>query len=293
MRSTIISIFLLFSIIFPTSIFAYQLEAKQGVVKDGYNFWLYEPDGATDNDTDEVGWPLVVFLHGSSLCGNNLAKVKRYGTINAIERGRKIDAYVIAPQNPGGAWSPAKVMNDVDWVCAHKNIDRSRIYVIGMSLGGYGAIDLAAAYPDRIAAAMAFCGGGTHKNIAALSEVPLWIVHGTADRAIAVSESDRVVSKIKESDPEAPRLHYDRIPGMNHSQPARFFYLDECYKWLLSHSLDDEGRPVTEKFDIAGTARNAYKDLNYYSGGAKSSIGNQKPKSSKKTISKKSKKRKK
>lgn len=258
MKSFIISLFAIISLLIPTLADAAKIEAKRGVVKESYNFWFCEPE----LNTDEAK-PVVIFLHGASLCGNDLNRVKRYGTIAAIEKGRSIDAYVVAPQNPGGAWSPSKIMKVVDWVKENKNVDSKRIYVLGMSLGGYGAIDLAAAYPDDIAAAMAFCGGGTSKKIEDLNKVPLWIVHGTADRAVSVKESDKVVNKMKNADPKTPRLIYDRVPGMNHSQPARFFYLDDSYEWLLSHSLDDPGRPVSARFDITGAARYAYAGLNH------------------------------
>ncbi len=259
MKTFILSLLAIVSLLIPSSLFASKIEAKHGVVKDGYNFWFYEPDGASK----DVAKPVVIFLHGASLCGNDLNRVKRYGTISAIEKGRKIDAFVVAPQNPGGAWNPEKVMKVVDWVRNNKNVDNSRIYVLGMSLGGYGAIDVAAAYPDQIAAAMSFCGGGTHKNIPALNNVPLWIVHGTADRSVSISESDKVVSKMKAANQKAPRLHYDRVPGMNHSQPARFFYLDESYDWLLSHSLNDADRPISPTFDITAASLHAYSGLNH------------------------------
>lgn len=236
---------------------AFCLEAKRGAVADGYNFWLYQPDSVSADNPK----PVIIFLHGASLCGNDMNRVRRYGTIDAIERGRAIDAYVIAPQNPGGAWNPRKVMNVLDWVMQHAQVDSTRVYVLGMSLGGYGTIDLAAAYPDRIAAAMAFCGGGTSTRLANLNKVPLWIVHGTADRAISISESDKVVSAMRSVKPQTPRLIYDRVPGMNHSQPARFFYLAESYDWLMSHSLTDVGRPCAERFDITGLAKSAYSDL--------------------------------
>lgn len=257
---------------------ASKLEAKRNVVSNGYNFWLFQPDSSTIENPK----PLVVFLHGASLCGNNLDKVRRYGTIDAIERGRDIDAFVIAPQNPGGSWDPAKVMNVVDYVMETHHVDSSRVYVIGMSLGGYGTLDFAATYPDRIAAAMAFCGGATVADLSGLNELPLWIVHGTADRAVAVGQSDRVVGAMKESDSETPRLIYDRVPGMNHGQPARFFYMKETYDWLFSHSLLDENRPATESFDIVGSTANAYKDLNYKSkkSKAKSNRKRQKAKTS-------------
>lgn len=239
---------------------AQSLSQNIGQVKDGYNFWLYTPDKAGEETEAK---PLFIFLHGASLCGNNLDRVRRYGTIDAIEKGRELDAYVIAPQNPGGAWNPKKVINVLDWVSERHNVDSTRVYVLGMSLGGYGTIDVAATYPDRIAAAMALCGGGTVKNLGSLNDVPLWIVHGTADRAVSVRESDKVVSAMKNAaGGDAPRLVYNRVPGMNHSQPARMFYLADSYEWLLSHSLSDEARNVAETFDVTlGKLKTAYQGL--------------------------------
>lgn len=239
---------------------AQKLTPHRGDVPGAYNFWLYTPDPTVENEIEPK--PVVVFLHGASLCGRNLDRVKRYGTIDAIEKGRRLDAYVIAPQNPGGAWSPERVMKIIDWVGDNHNIDYDRIYVMGMSLGGFGAIDLAATYPDQIAAAMALCGGGTVGDMSGLNDVPLWIVHGTADRAVSVGQSDKVVNSVKESG-DASRLVYDRVPGMNHSQPARFFYLQESYDWLFSHSLKDDSRPVNGTFDIKSSLGKAYKDLKH------------------------------
>lgn len=186
-----------------------KISSNNGTVQGGYNYMFYAPTTEVETDfrTPIVKKPLVIFLHGSSLCGNNLERVKRYGTINAIEKGRELDAYVLAPQNPGGSWKPEKIMKIVDHLLAeHNDIDANRIYVLGMSLGGYGTIDLAATYPDRIAAAMALCGGGTVRNYAGLNKVPLWIIHGTADAAVSIRESDKVVNNMKQSSPDTPRL---------------------------------------------------------------------------------------
>lgn len=237
---------------------AYKIEAKRGEIKDSYNFWFYQPDSVS---ADSESRPIIVFLHGASLCGNNLERVRRYGTIDAIERGRKLDAYVVAPQNPGGSWNPKKVMSIVDWAMENANVDSTRVYVVGMSLGGYGTIDVAATYPDRIAAAMAFCGGGTAKHLGKLNELPLWIVHGTGDKAVKVSESDKVVNAMKAVNKETPRLIYDRVPGMGHAQPARFFYMPETYDWLFEHSLTDENRPVSKDYNIVSGIHSAYKNL--------------------------------
>ena len=209
---------LLFAILFTCAAAEPDIRAVKGKVKDGYDFWLYTPRGA---DSDPLGKPLVIFLHGASLCGRNLDKVRRYGTIDAITMGRHLDAYVIAPQNPGGAWRPRRIMNIVDYVGKGCNIDTTRIYALGMSLGGFGTLDLAATYPGRIAAAIAMCGGASVSNLSGLAQVPLCIIHGTGDRAVAVSQSDRVVKAVnagRESS-DTVRITYDRIPGMNHSRP--------------------------------------------------------------------------
>lgn len=239
---------------------ASELTAHRGTVTDGYNFWLYNPDDVESAEPK----PVFIFLHGASLCGNDLNRVKRYGTIDAIEKGRELDAFVIAPQNPGGAWSPKKVMNVLDWVSDNYNIDYDRVYVLGMSLGGYGTIDVAATYPDRIAAAIAMCGGGSVRDLSGLNQVPLWIIHGTADAAVSISQSDKVVAAMKAAaNGETPRLVYNRIPGMNHSQPARMFYLSESYEWLLSHTLKDHTRAVKPGFAVTELMANAYRDLRH------------------------------
>ncbi|MDE7411378.1 MAG: phospholipase [Paramuribaculum sp.] len=258
----------------------------KGVIPDTYNFWLYEPDSVP---ADTVK-PLVLFLHGASLCGRDLNRVKRYGTIDAIEKGRELDAFVIAPQNPGGAWRPEKLMRIIDWVTDSFAVDTTRIYVLGMSLGGYGTIDMAATYPEKIAAAMALCGGGSVKDFSGLNEVPLWIVHGTADRAVSVQQSDHVVSMMKKHDASTPRLIYQRVNGMNHGQPARIFYLPECYDWLLSHSLSDSARTVNPRtFDASSPAsmRHAYKGLK----STRKHVGNKKTSTRKRTSKKTSKKK--
>lgn len=243
-----------------TALFAQKLTAHKGTVENAYNFWLYTPDNSVEEEIEPK--PVVIFLHGASLCGRDLNKVRRYGTIDAIDKGRNIDAYVIAPQNPGGPWNPDKIMNIFEWVGNEHNIDYDRVYVLGMSLGGYGTIDLAAAYPDQVTAAIAMCGGTTASDLSNLNDVPLWIIHGTADRAVSVTQSDKVVSAMKQADSDTPRLIYNRVQGMNHSRPARLFYLPESYEWLFSHSLKDEERQVAPPFKIDNEVmRKAYTGL--------------------------------
>ena len=182
--------------------------------------------------------PLVVFLHGRSLCGTDLNRVMKYGTMAAIKRGLELDAYAIAPQNPGGAWSPDKIIKLVDWVAERYPIDTDRVYVLGMSLGGYGTIDFTAAYPNRVAAAIAMCGGGSRRDLSGLNQVPLWILHGTADAAVSVNESRKVKNKM-EAAGSTPLLRYEEWPGVDHGTYARMFYHPLTYEWLFKHNLQD------------------------------------------------------
>lgn len=254
--------FLLFILLFynlSVNAEGFTIEKHVDEVPDGYNFWLAVPE-----DTSEP-MPVIIFLHGSSLRGTDLERVKRYGTLDAVIKGRDIPAYVIAPQIPGrGGWEPSRVKNVLEYVKMNQNIDDNRVYVVGMSLGGYGTIDYAATYPDEVAAAVGMCGGATVKDLSGLNEVPLWIIHGTADSAVPVSQSDKVVEAIRNVDPETPRLTYDRVPGMNHSRPARVFYLPELYEWLFMHSLDQPERPLSSPVRIEESLlKQAYQGLSF------------------------------
>lgn len=235
-----------------------QLAAMHNAVKDSYNFWLYAP---REYIYEKQKVPVIVFLHGASLCGSNMQRVRRYGLLHAIEKGRYYPCMVIAPQNPGGSWNPKKILKILDWVESSYNVDTTRVYVIGMSLGGYGTLDFAGTYPERIAAAMALCGGSTLKDLSGLGKVPLWILHGTADRAVPVSQSKNVVKSMKTSGNDK-LLRYDWLPGASHGDLARILYLKQTYDWLFAHSLQDNPREINNIITIEmPDLRNAYDYL--------------------------------
>lgn len=257
MRKTLF-LLILFLVSLKVSAFDY-LRAVKDEIPGGYNFWVYTP---VDYFYSMEQTPVIIFLHGASLCGRNLDRVRRYGPLDAIVKGRDIDALTIVPQNPGGAWSPKKIMDVLDWVKTHYACDTTRVYVLGMSLGGYGTMDVCGTYPDCIAAGMALCGGCSLKDVSGLGKLPFWIIHGTADRAVPVKQSKVVVEKLKEGSNDS-RLIYDWWQGANHGTPARVFYLKKTYQWLFSHSLVDKDRPVNRNIDISmGDIRKAYHDVN-------------------------------
>jgi len=253
----IIFIFLLVFVSLNSSAYDF-LRPVKGKIPGGYNFWVYTPQ---DYYFSLENTPVIIFLHGASLCGNNLNRVRRYGPLDAIMKGREIEALTIVPQNPGGAWNPKKVIQVLDWVKANYKCDMNRVYVLGMSLGGYGTMDVCATYPDRIAAGMALCGGTSLSDVSGLGEMPFWIIHGTADRAVSINQSKIVVEKLQNSHNDG-RLRYDWLKGGNHGTPARIFYLKKTYDWLFSHSLLDRDRPVNRDISIGlSDIQRAYSDI--------------------------------
>lgn len=234
------------------------LSAKKNVIPNGYNFWVYTPQ---DYYYWQESTPLIIFLHGASLCGRDLNRVLRYGPIDAAKIGREIPALIVAPQNPGGSWNPHKLNDILEWMKQHYLFDENRVYVLGMSLGGYGTLDFAGTYPEKIAAAIALCGGSTLKDYRGLGELPLWIAHGTADRAVSVKESQKVVDGMKRLGITS-RLRYDWLGGASHGALARFFYTGKTYEWLFQHSLKDPWRPVNKTIDITQSdLSDAYRDI--------------------------------
>lgn len=203
-----------------------QLSRVEG--KTDYRFWLNLPEDSILNNNP----PILVFLHGRSLSGSDLNKVKRYGVIHEIEKGRKVPAIVVAPQVVSGSWEPKKILEVIKYVQDLYCADSNRIYVCGMSLGGYGTMHFAGEYPEVVTAAVALCGGGNVNDACNLAKIPFWIQHGSRDEAVPVSESRKMVAAIKKCN-NGENLIYTEVPGANHGALERVFRTDEMYEWLL------------------------------------------------------------
>ncbi|MCI0921950.1 carboxylesterase family protein [Sphingobacterium rhinopitheci] len=198
--------------------------------KTKYNFLVKLPSDYSESGDKQ---PIVIFLHGKSLSGKNLERVKRYGVLYAAKRGKEIPGIVVAPQTNNG-WNPDNVMEVLDYVLQEYNGDPSRVYICGMSMGAYGTMDVAGKYPERISAAVAICGGGSLSYACNLTKVPLWIQHGNMDRAVPASESKKIYNAIKSCNPDADAT-LTIIPGGTHGSVERLFHQDEIYEWMFSH----------------------------------------------------------
>ncbi len=210
-----------------------QLSTVKG--KSAYNYWINLPSDSILNSNP----PILIFLHGRSLSGTDLNRVKQYGVISEIEKGRQIPAIVIAPQVASGAWDPDKLLSLLEDIQAQYKTDTNRVYVCGMSLGGYGTLHFVGKHSNKIAAGVALCGGGNSKDACNLSEVPLWIEHGTADKPVPVSESRNIVNAIKACN-GGKNLIYKEIPGASHGAMEREFRSDAMYTWMFSKTRETE-----------------------------------------------------
>jgi predicted peptidase len=200
--------------------------------KTTYPFWINVPE---KENTEKQ--PILIFLHGKSLSGTDLNRVRRYGVLRAMDKGRKIPAIVVAPQLAKGSWNPDKVLEVLEYVKKNYNVDESRIYVCGMSLGGYGTLHFAGKHADKITAAVAVCGGGNVSDGCKLATIPLWIQHGDVDYIVPLSESQKVVNAIRKCNDKA-NLIFSIIKGGNHGNVERLFHEDAMYDWLFKQKRE-------------------------------------------------------
>lgn len=203
-------------------------QPKAVVGKTTYQFWLNVPKVV------EAKNPLIIFLHGKSLSGTNIDQVKRYGALKGIENGLDIPAYLVAPQLPSGPWNADRIDEIVRYVIANYHIDESRIYVTGMSLGGYGAMKYAGEYSNRVAAAVALCGGGDERDACALATIPIKLIHGDKDFIVPLKESKKIMKAIQNCDQQAP-IELEVVQGGTHGSVEDLFRHMELYNWLLKH----------------------------------------------------------
>lgn len=200
----------------------------------GYPFVLSKPKGYVKGQP----MPLIVFLHGKSLSGDSLEKLKAYGTISAITKGKQIPALVVAPQTPEGeGWVPAKIMRLINHIKRIASVDTTRIYVTGMSMGGYGTFRFVAAYPHIVAAAAPMAGGGDLHGAKNLSTVPLWVLHGKKDVDVPFVQSSKMVAAIAKYD--STKCIFTPFPKLGHAEFTQMFEKDELYEWLLAHKREN------------------------------------------------------
>ena len=199
-------------------------------------YLLYVP--ADYGKEKDKSFPVILFLHGSGEAGNgttDLDRVKLHGPPRIVEQKKGFPFIVISPQNPPKQfWKPAEVKALLDSVMGKlKQADPDRVYLTGLSLGGFGTWATAAAYPDVFAAIAPICGGGNVTWAARLKDIPTWAVHGDKDTSVKVERSIEMVDAMKAAG--AKEVHLTRHPEGHHDVWTVTYDDPAFYDWLLKH----------------------------------------------------------
>ena len=177
-------------------------------------------------------WPLVVFLHGLGERGPDLNAVKRHGLPRLAEDGEKFPFILVSPQCPADSWwNTAAIDAFVAKICTQLRVDPDRVYLTGLSLGGYGTWTTACFNPARYAAIAPICGGGEVRHAAQLRHVPVWAFHGAKDRVVRPARSQAMVKAVRAAGGSAKLTVFPRVEH-NSWDPA--YANAELLAWLLA-----------------------------------------------------------
>ena len=224
-----------------------------------YGFFVFTPTGY--NETEEK-FPLLVFLHGSGETGNSrldtaaLYHVIRHAPPNIIQEGkwdRAQKMIVVSPQCHEYWWQRDSIRKFIAYVKDEYRVDESRIYLTGLSMGGYATFDYLAAFGDegRVAAAVVICGSGelNEQNNRNLAKVPIWVFHGEKDYNVSPAYSKAIVPIINlingkplsritifpEAGHDTWTMTYNGS-GMGKEDERFDTFRQDVFSWLLQHS---------------------------------------------------------
>lgn len=180
-------------------------------------------------------WPVILFLHGAGERGDDGLAQSAVGIGQAVRfHPDRFPAIVVMPQCPKDVWWDS-CLDHVDLALeqtlAEYNTDRSRVYLTGLSMGGYATWIYGAMKTDTFAALMPICGGGKVEDAAALAKLPIWAFHGGADETVKPEESRKMVDAVKKA---GGAVQYTEYKGVGHNSWDAAYGDAKAIKWLLS-----------------------------------------------------------
>lgn len=184
-------------------------------------------------------WPLIICLHGAGERGNDGWSILGHLPFNHAkpEEGEGLPCFMVAPQCPENKFWNCFIesLNDfLDDILENLPIDRNRVYLTGLSMGGTGTWCWSIANPERFAAVAPICGTGVYWYAENLVNKPLWAFHGTADDIVPVNESLNMIGRIRQLGGNPMLTLYDNV---GHDSWVQAYSNPELYKWMLSQSL--------------------------------------------------------
>ena len=198
-------------------------------------YLLFLPESYAQSTNQK--FPLILFLHGAGERGRDLDSVKRHGIPKIVETNPDFPFIAVSPQCPEDSWwtSELHTINGlIEEIVEKYQVDTSRIYLTGLSMGGFGTWSLASMYPERFAAIAPVCGGGEVRQILrSLVEMPIWTFHGKKDDVIPFSRSEEIVTALKK---HGSSIKFTIYPEAGHDSWTKTYDNPELYKWFLKHS---------------------------------------------------------
>ena len=224
-------VFFLYSIVRP----AYAqmtAQAMEVAAAQTLHYWLYLPENYESASSQE--FPLVLFLHGGGEVGDSLALVKKHGLPREMAAGKQFPFVMIAPQNPKDQlWDDAQVLTLLDNIINTYRIDEDRVYLTGMSRGGFGAWRMAIQNPNKFAAVIPISGGGLPDYAKRIKGVPVWAFHGAKDRVIPLSRTVEMVEALLAAGGDVKLTVY---PEAGHDAWTETYRDPRLYEWMLQQS---------------------------------------------------------
>lgn len=201
---------------------------KEMIQTNGYRYLLFLP-----RNDEEESRPLLLFLHGAGERGRDPALVKKLGVPKIVEEQENFPFIAVSPQCPQGQyWSIPVLSKLLDEVESLYRVDKERVYVTGVSMGGYGTWQLAIEQPHRFAAIAPICGGGNSHEVCRIKHVPVWTFHGAEDRIVPLSESSRMVDALRKC---GGNVKFTVYPEAGHDSWTETYDNPALFEWFLKH----------------------------------------------------------
>ncbi|RMG62080.1 MAG: alpha/beta hydrolase [Bacteroidetes bacterium] len=180
----------------------------------------------------DSAFPLLLFLHGGGESGDEIDKVATHGPPMQAARGDRLPFIVLSPQNPHvrGFWEERVVKALLDSIVQQYRVDTQRLYLTGLSRGGYGAWRVAMSFPETFAALVPICGATAESYAGWVPDIPIWVFHGDRDPVVPMSESNALVGRLLGM---GRKVRYTLYPGVGHNSWERAYAEPELYPWLL------------------------------------------------------------
>jgi predicted peptidase len=203
------------------------------------SYQLYLP--ADYGKEQDKKFPLILFLHGAGERGDDINLVKKHGPPKLLDSDTDLPVknfIVVSPQCPANKWwQPHEVIALLDDVSQKYAVDPDRVYLTGLSMGGFGTWETAARYPERFAAIAPICGGGDPRRVRSLKDMPTWVFHGDKDPTVPVQRSIELVDALKQLGND---VKFTRYREAGHDSWTATYNKTELYEWFLQHKRGDK-----------------------------------------------------